>query len=263
MLCSRVAYQAPSSGIRNGVNTQWRRSKSISSTKHSVQESMNKTTEEELLTRTLLQTSDSAFIRTWTFPESMRDAFSIIRAVERKYGLVREFKYGRVRCLIEYYFVPCRPYQDFEVPSNYQLLIKVAFRDPESQKRIPEDAEELEVVLPPLPDHQSGGIGLADLEEYLSSTESTLNPPSRPDTVSIPNLSNVMASVMEETQEKAENENAKRVITCRIQRARAWAPLFKLALLINLPRHPFLHAQPHSALLDAPTRTRGHWAAVS
>ncbi|KAM6502530.1 hypothetical protein JOM56_002507 [Amanita muscaria] len=206
MLRSRAAISLGSISTRRGTNAHCRWHSSSSSAKQPAQKGVNRATEEVLLTKTLLQTSNSALIRTWSFPTSMRDALAIIRAVERKYGPVKEFKYFR----------------DFEVPSNYQGIIKVAFRDPESQKRIPEEAEELRIILPSaVPDDQPGGVGLADLEEYLSSTRSPLSSPPKSDTASALNLGNVMANVIEENEAKAKSENAERVITCRIQRTNA------------------------------------------
>jgi hypothetical protein len=36
-------------------------------------------------------------VRAWEHPESMADAFAIVRGVERKYGRIRDFMWVRVR----------------------------------------------------------------------------------------------------------------------------------------------------------------------
>ncbi|KAK2463125.1 hypothetical protein APHAL10511_004780 [Amanita phalloides] len=203
MLRSRAAhFETSISQVRRSINVQWTRTRASLSDADTTQ---NSAQEEDVFMKNVYNI-DSAFIRTYPFPESMRDAYAIIRAVERKYGLIKEFKFFR----------------DGEVSTNYQSIVKVAFRNPESRKRIPEDAEELQVVLPPaVPLDQPGGIGLADLEEYLETTESAITSCIDSNSTTVPMLHKALADVIEESEEKAETETAERVITCRIQRAGA------------------------------------------
>lgn len=43
---------------------------------------------------------NTIYVRAWKHPDSMADAFAIVRAVEKKYGRLREFKWVRVRPLL-------------------------------------------------------------------------------------------------------------------------------------------------------------------
>ncbi|KAF8633449.1 hypothetical protein AX17_004618 [Amanita inopinata Kibby_2008] len=195
MLRSQAALSFSSiSSLRRCTRPQWRISKFTTASKGSTQRNN--------ATRLFLTgDANSVTIRTSTFPESMRDALSIIQAVERKYGAVKEFKF----------------YRDYEVSTNYQLIIDVAFRDPASRKKISNKSEELQVVLPPpLPTERFGGVGLSDLEAFLGMPESVINPSSSSG-VSVPKYGSVMEDMIEESQAKSESENAERVITCSIR----------------------------------------------
>ncbi|KAF8622742.1 hypothetical protein AX15_006832 [Amanita polypyramis BW_CC] len=224
--------------LRRGINTQWTRASNKrpeTDTTHLTQDGANRMTEEDNVLKALLRDSpDSALIRSWSFPKSMKDVFAIIRTVERKYGPVREFKIFR----------------DFEVPTSYQGVIRVAFRNPESQKRIPEKSEELQIVLPPEPSQeQPGGISMAELEEYLATKESPINLTSTSNAHSVPTLDNVMADVIEDNQANAESINSERVITCRVGR---------LASSLYTPSH-VAHYWPPRNERDAISRHLLNW----
>jgi hypothetical protein len=98
MLRSRAAHSIVSvSRHSRRTNTQWKRSNSHEAART---EDTNDEPEHNLLTRFVYRNEESALIRTVEFPESMRDVLAIVRAVEQKYGLIKEFKCFRV-CLIQ------------------------------------------------------------------------------------------------------------------------------------------------------------------
>ncbi|KAF5380628.1 hypothetical protein D9615_004679 [Tricholomella constricta] len=103
----------------------------------------------------LVEEPNSAVLRGKKFLHSPADALAVIRAVERKYGAVREYRFTR----------------DFELPSNYQLYVNVAFRDPKAFERIPLKPESFTVALPSTISNRPGGVGLDDLEPVLQPQE--------------------------------------------------------------------------------------------
>ncbi|PFH52132.1 hypothetical protein AMATHDRAFT_46494 [Amanita thiersii Skay4041] len=193
---------------------------------------------------------DSALIRTMVFPESMKDALAIIRAVEQKYGPVREFQFPR----------------DYENQSKYQSFIRVAFRNSASRDKIPVSSEEIQVVLPPpVPVDQQGGVGLDDLTEFLDAGVDVLNPPPLSKNSPVPTLNDTMVSAVEETQAKEEEtEKQERVITCQVMRASMFQPPSTLVVtqfcldypLFTLSHENFFWRRQHR---DAVARNLLNW----
>jgi len=98
MLRSRAAHSVVSvSRHSRRTNTQWKRSNSHGAAPN---DDTNDGSEHGLLARLVYRNEESAIIRTVEFPESMRDVLAIVRAVEHKYGVIKEFKCFRV-CLIQ------------------------------------------------------------------------------------------------------------------------------------------------------------------
>lgn len=94
MLRSRVAHAVVSvSRHSRGINAQRKR------TITEVAEKRDGMVEDRILAQTVFYGDQSAIIRTSSFPGSMRDVLAIVHAVERDYGLIKEFKCYRV-CLI-------------------------------------------------------------------------------------------------------------------------------------------------------------------
>lgn len=94
MLRSRVAHSVVSiSRHRRGTNAQGKRTISEAA------ERSDAVVEDRSLAKTVFYGDESAIIRAPSFPGSMRDVLAIVRAVERNYGLIKEFKCYRV-CLI-------------------------------------------------------------------------------------------------------------------------------------------------------------------
>lgn len=94
MLRSRVAHAVVSvSRHSRGTNAQRKR------TITEVAEKRDGMVEDRILAQTVFYGDQSAIIRTSSFPGSMRDVLAIVHAVERDYGLIKEFKCYRV-CLI-------------------------------------------------------------------------------------------------------------------------------------------------------------------
>ncbi|KAF8339419.1 hypothetical protein F5887DRAFT_981395, partial [Amanita rubescens] len=197
MLRSRAAHSIVSvSRHSRRTNTQWKRSNSYEAART---EDTNDESEHHLLARLVYRNEESALIRSVEFPESMRDVLAIVRAVEEKYGSIKEFK--------------C--FRDAEVSTNYQAIIRVTFRHRQSPTRLP-DKEELRITLPPaLPCDQPGGIGLADLEGYLEASENPITASSN--APSAPKLEGVMTKVFEESERDAAGKSVGRVLTCTIQ----------------------------------------------
>ena len=91
MLRSRVAHSVVSvSRHSRGTNAQWKR------THNNAAEEREGVAEDRVLGRVAFASDESAIIRAPSFPGSMRDVLAIVRAVERNYGVIREFKCYRV-----------------------------------------------------------------------------------------------------------------------------------------------------------------------
>lgn len=102
--------------------------------------------------------------------------------------------------------------------TNYQTIIRVAFRHQQSPRRLPQQ-EELRVTLPPaLPCDQPGGIGLADLEGYLGAIENPIT--SSSNAPSAPKFEGAMTDAFEES----ETESEERVMKCTVARSGASMP---------------------------------------
>lgn len=87
-------------------------------------------------------------------PESMVDALSAIREVERKFGRIRDY----------------RPLRDADLPSEYQAIFWVAFESPESFKLVPPSGVTLKVPVS-VRESQEGGPGLSDILGLLEPRE--------------------------------------------------------------------------------------------
>ncbi|KAG1760601.1 hypothetical protein EDD22DRAFT_900537 [Suillus occidentalis] len=93
----------------------------------------------------------------------MVDAFAIIRAIERKFGRIREYRFLR----------------DGEVSSEYQMLCWAAFQSEDSMSLVPEKGITLNVPAatqdPTIPE---GGPGLKDLQGLLDPKDVDSSSPS-------------------------------------------------------------------------------------
>ncbi|KAI6111956.1 hypothetical protein EDD16DRAFT_1710048 [Pisolithus croceorrhizus] len=87
-------------------------------------------------------------------PESMVDALSAIREVERKFGRIRDY----------------RPLRDADLPSEYQAIFWAAFESPESFKLVPSSGATLKVPVS-VRESQEGGPGLSDILGLLEPRE--------------------------------------------------------------------------------------------
>ncbi|KZT01233.1 uncharacterized protein LAESUDRAFT_763933 [Laetiporus sulphureus 93-53] len=95
------------------------------------------------------------FIRAWDGIQSMPELFAIIRALERKYGRIREYNVGR----------------DYELPTHYVPFFWVHFHDLASEERIPWGPAILKVDVPIVDPARPGGVGLDDLDGLLRSQD--------------------------------------------------------------------------------------------
>lgn len=87
-------------------------------------------------------------------PESMVDALSAIREVERNFGRIRDY----------------RPLRDADRPSEYQAIFWAAFESPESFKLVPPSGITLKVPVSAR-ENQEGGPGLTDILGLLEPRE--------------------------------------------------------------------------------------------
>ncbi|KAG8221281.1 hypothetical protein J3R82DRAFT_1447 [Butyriboletus roseoflavus] len=105
-------------------------------------------------------------IRFSCVPESMVDALHGLRAIERQFGCIRDYRLLR----------------DSEIRSEYQAICWAAFDSPRSLLRVPPQGTTLKVVLPPLLGRPAGGPGLDDLRSLLvPENRSKSNPSSSQD----------------------------------------------------------------------------------
>ncbi|KAJ6593486.1 hypothetical protein B0H19DRAFT_1090555 [Mycena capillaripes] len=100
-------------------------------------------------------------MRTMDHITSPLDAFAIVRAVERRFGRVAEYRF----------------YRDAETLNRYQFVAHFAFWDPASYARVPKKGStKLRVkVPPPITDPASGGVGLTDMVPFLEAQDWTEN----------------------------------------------------------------------------------------
>ena len=149
----------------------------------------------------------SVRIRTTRFLESPASAFAVIRAVERKYGALTEYRFSRV-CLPIFEFRQTLTHvvmQDFEVGYKYQSIVHAVFRDPQSVDRISAD-DTLRIPAPHYVPDRPGGIGLDELEGLLELQEHVKE-------AGVPAFANVMESVLRNGEE---NDS---FIDCRVTRS--------------------------------------------
>lgn len=126
----------------------------------------------------------------------MVDAFAIIRAIERKFGRIREYRFLRV-CAVEWFskYSLLKRHQDGEVSSEYQMLCWAAFHSVDSMSLVPEKGITMNVPAATqdatIPE---GGPGLKDLQGLLDpkdvdssspSTFSTEDPSKQPRLIEI------------------------------------------------------------------------------
>ncbi|KAF8435025.1 hypothetical protein L210DRAFT_3762782, partial [Boletus edulis BED1] len=84
-------------------------------------------------------------------PESIVDAVHGLRAIERQFGRIRDYRLLR----------------DSEIRSEYQAICWAAFESPRSLLRVPPQGTTLKVTLPPPLRRPEGGPGLDDLKGLL------------------------------------------------------------------------------------------------
>ncbi|KAG5647077.1 hypothetical protein DXG03_001447 [Asterophora parasitica] len=128
--------------------------------------------------RLLKEEPNSAVVRGKKFLSSPAEALAVIRAVERKYGAVREYRFTK----------------DFELPSHYQIYVNVAFRDPNAFERIPLKPEPFTVTLPSTIANRPGGIGLDELQAVLQPQEYVKS--------NIPSFGDIMETVEGDKEEE-------------------------------------------------------------
>ncbi|KAF8548994.1 hypothetical protein OG21DRAFT_1526121 [Imleria badia] len=110
----------------------------------------------------------TVYIRFSCVPESILDALHGLRAIERQFGRIRDYRLLR----------------DSEIRSEYQAICWAAFESPRSLLRVPPQGTTLKVALPPLLGRPEGGPGLDDLRSLLVPENRT-----KPDSASSPDES--------------------------------------------------------------------------
>jgi len=85
--------------------------------------------------------------------------------------------------------------KDYEVPTKYQTMIQVTFRDTKSYERIPPTSETISINLPTIMRDRSGGLGLDELESLLESQDHVKDG-------GVPAFGSIIESVIEQEQRK-------------------------------------------------------------
>ncbi|KAI0062427.1 hypothetical protein BV25DRAFT_1825414 [Artomyces pyxidatus] len=96
----------------------------------------------------------TAFVRPWRNIGSLTEAFVYVRALERHYGKIRDFRFLR----------------DPDLMDRYQPFFWVVFESAESRNRIPKGSETIQVLVPTDPPRE-GGPGLDDLQGVMQSVD--------------------------------------------------------------------------------------------
>jgi len=96
----------------------------------------------------------SACIQTWEPFHNLADAWTLLRAVERKYGKVLEAQFIK----------------DYEMTNRYQMFSYVCFLDPKSRDKIPKSGYTFKIP-PPVMEDRPGGPGLDDIKHLLESVD--------------------------------------------------------------------------------------------
>jgi hypothetical protein len=161
----------------------------------------------------------SAHVKLSHFLDSPLELYTVIRALERRYGTIKQWSLSKVfklhsRLIISNSDIRSK---DYETPSKYQTGIVISFKDHDAFRRIPRDkGDSFKVSLPGITS-QEGGLGLANLEGILLPQEYIpQNPQPRRDKLSI---SEILAE-QRETVENDQKESISKRIEVQIQRAR-------------------------------------------
>ncbi|KAH9949246.1 hypothetical protein B0H21DRAFT_729166 [Amylocystis lapponica] len=94
----------------------------------------------------------SVIVRPWDGISSMPEALALLRAIERRFGRIRDYSILR----------------DPDLPQLYAPFFWVAFRDAESYKRVPATSTMIKVEVPIVDRVRPGGVGLDDLQGLIS-----------------------------------------------------------------------------------------------
>lgn len=102
----------------------------------------------------------------------MVDAYAIIRAIEQKYGTLREYQFPRVRLLFRVNLQESTLiiFQEVGSPNVYTNQFYVVFKSPESRLKLPKGAtENITIPAPTAETFESkpGGPSLADFQNLL------------------------------------------------------------------------------------------------
>lgn len=152
-------------------------------------------------------TKRSAFIRTGSPVESPVEALAVIRAVERKYGSIWEYKWLRVSLQNVRSGNQADKVQDCQVGTSYQLMCRITFRDARSHDRIPLDSETIQIPRPTYEADHPGGVGLEEIEGLLRRQDLDNE---------IPSFETIVSSVLHDSEHEAK---ASPTISLRVERA--------------------------------------------
>ncbi|OBZ65078.1 hypothetical protein A0H81_14922 [Grifola frondosa] len=101
------------------------------------------------------ETSRTIFVRSWDSIRSMSELFGMVRAIERKYGRVKEFHVAR----------------DSDTSELYMSHFWATFRDQESMNRVPTQSSILQAEVPIANPDRPGGVGLDELQDVLQAED--------------------------------------------------------------------------------------------
>ncbi|KAF8911513.1 hypothetical protein CPB84DRAFT_1820953 [Gymnopilus junonius] len=96
----------------------------------------------------------TAFIRTWKPVNNIVDAFTMIRAIERKFGRVLDAHFPK----------------DYEVPVHYQCMSWIIFANPKSLQRIPQNGLDFSIPTSGVKT-EAFDLGMDDLERVTKARD--------------------------------------------------------------------------------------------
>ncbi|KAI0827660.1 hypothetical protein BC628DRAFT_1367811 [Trametes gibbosa] len=102
-----------------------------------------------------IRNSFSVYVRGWDDIDSMPTFFAMLRAVEKRFGRVRDFRLGR----------------DYDVLTNYTNFFIADLATEEAYRRVPEKGTSIKVEIPVTSRSRPGGVGLDEIQELLASRD--------------------------------------------------------------------------------------------
>lgn len=148
--------------------------------------------------------SRMVFVRPWEALPTMAHVFSIVRNIEKTFGKIDDIIVPRVRFIfLSFPMKSRRKAQDPDIPSNYGPYFIVKFAWEEDVQAIPPEGKVIQVPSPHVSEYRSGGIGLSDLEPYLTSASRLENIQSKDEDPKVANPDDPQVKLLDVKLERA------------------------------------------------------------